>query len=81
MSKRDNQLLAQDMLESSLKIKDYVKAYFCEDFINDGKTIDAVVRDYRWSSFKNRPWLSDWTFSNTVEEILTLQFGWGVFLN
>ena len=47
MSKRDNQLLAQDMLESSLKIKDYVKAYFCEDFINDGKTIDAVVRDYR----------------------------------
>ena len=46
MSKRDNQLLAQDMLESSLKIKDYVKAYSYEDFINDGKTIDAVVRNF-----------------------------------
>lgn len=46
MSKRDNQFLTQDMLESSLKIKDYVKAYSYEEFINDSKTIDAVVRNF-----------------------------------
>lgn len=46
MSKRDNLLLVQDMLDSAIKIQDYTKDYSFEQFIDDDKTIDAVVRNF-----------------------------------
>lgn len=46
MSKRDNILLTEDMLESPIKIKDYVNDYTFEEFMKDNKTIDAVVRNF-----------------------------------
>jgi uncharacterized protein with HEPN domain len=46
MFKRDNQLLVQDMLDSAIKIQDYTKDYSFEQFIDDDKTIDAVVRNF-----------------------------------
>ncbi len=45
MSKRDLILLLEDMLESALKIKRYTTNHDYESFINDEKTIDAVVRN------------------------------------
>ncbi len=46
MSKRDLILLLEDMLESALKIKRYTTNHDYESFINDEKTIDAVVRNF-----------------------------------
>ncbi len=46
MSKRDLVLLLEDMLESALKIKRYTTNHEFESFINDEKTIDAVVRNF-----------------------------------
>lgn len=46
MSKRDNLLLVQDMLEAANKIQAYTRDYSFEDFIRDDKTIDAVVRNF-----------------------------------
>ena len=46
MSKRDLILLLEDMLESALKIKRYTANHNLESFINDEKTIDAVVRNF-----------------------------------
>ncbi|QNL22229.1 DUF86 domain-containing protein [Hyphobacterium sp. CCMP332] len=46
MSKRDNLLLVQDMLDSAKKIQDYTEDYSFEQFIDDDKTIDAVVRNF-----------------------------------
>lgn len=46
MSKRDLILLLEDMLESALKIKRYTSNHDYESFINDEKTIDAVVRNF-----------------------------------
>lgn len=46
MSKRDNQLLLQDMKESAQKILKYTDGQSFEDFLNDEKTIDAVVRNF-----------------------------------
>lgn len=46
MSKRDNIFLLQDMLESAVKIQKYTSNYSFENFINDDKTIDAVVRNF-----------------------------------
>ena len=46
MSKRDNLLLLEDMLDSALKIKKYTSNHTYDDFINDDKTIDAVVRNF-----------------------------------
>ncbi|MFT5877800.1 MAG: hypothetical protein ACI8SA_001665 [Dokdonia sp.] len=45
MSKRDNTLLLEDMHEAALKIKSYTSGYSLSDFLNDDKTIDAVVRN------------------------------------
>ena len=45
MSKRDNSLLLEDMLEAAIKIKTYTSGYSYTEFINDDKTIDAVVRN------------------------------------
>ena len=46
MSKRDLDLLLEDILESCQKIKKYTKDYSYDDFLNDDKTIDAVVRNF-----------------------------------
>jgi len=46
MSKRDLILLLEDMLESALKIKRYTAKHDFESFINDERTIDAVVRNF-----------------------------------
>jgi len=46
MSKRDNLLLLQDMLESALKINKYTTGLSFESFLNDEKTIDATVRNF-----------------------------------
>lgn len=46
MSKRDLLLLLEDMLESALKIKRYTKGLNFEAFIEDEKSIDAVVRNF-----------------------------------
>jgi uncharacterized protein with HEPN domain len=46
MSKRDTLLLLDDMLQSAYKIKEYTKGLQFESFLNDNKTIDAVVRNF-----------------------------------
>lgn len=46
MSKRDNILLLEDMLDSALKIKRYTANLTFNSFLNDEKTIDAVVRNF-----------------------------------
>ena len=46
MSKRDNLLLVEDMLDSASKIKKYTSNLTYDDFINDDKTIDAVIRNF-----------------------------------
>ena len=46
MSKRDLDLLLNDILESCEKIKKYTNGYTFEAFMNDDKTIDAVVRNF-----------------------------------
>ncbi len=46
MSKRDDHLLVHDMLESAKKILEYVKGLSFDEFIEDDKTIDAVVRNF-----------------------------------
>ena len=46
MSKRNAELLMEDILESCHKIMDYTKDISFEEFISDSKTIDAVVRNF-----------------------------------
>jgi uncharacterized protein with HEPN domain len=46
MSKRDIKLLLEDMLESAYKIKRYTSGLSFENFLEDEKTIDAVVRNF-----------------------------------
>ena len=46
MSKRDLDLLLNDILECCGKIKKYTNGYDFDDFLNDDKTIDAVVRNF-----------------------------------
>ena len=46
MSKRDVLLLLEDMLESSVKIKNYTVGLDFDSFRKDDKTIDAVVRNF-----------------------------------
>ena len=46
MSKRDNILLLQDMMESSNKILSYTKGFDLDKFLSDDKTADAVVRNF-----------------------------------
>ncbi|MCX6219719.1 MAG: DUF86 domain-containing protein [Bacteroidia bacterium] len=46
MSKRDTQLLLDDMLQSAQKIKQYTKGFDYKEFLMDNKTIDAVVRNF-----------------------------------
>lgn len=46
MSKRDSKLLLLDIKESIEKIKRYTLGISFEDFINDTKTCDAVIRNF-----------------------------------
>ncbi len=46
MSSRDLILLLEDMLDSALKIKRYTTNLNYDSFLNDDKTIDAVVRNF-----------------------------------
>jgi len=46
MSKRASSLLIEDILDSADKIIDYTSDLSFEDFTNDSKTIDAVIRNF-----------------------------------
>ena len=46
MSKREIQLLLEDILEAAKKILSYTEGMSFDDFTNDNKTIDAVVRNF-----------------------------------
>lgn len=46
MSKRDSKLLLADILEAVEKIKKYTAGLSFEMFIEDSKTLDAVIRNF-----------------------------------
>ena len=46
MSKREWKLFLEDILESMNLIEEYVKGMSFDDFKEDRKTIDAVVRNF-----------------------------------
>lgn len=46
MSKRDNSLLLQDILDAAHKIVSYTAGMSFEDFNMDSKTADAVIRNF-----------------------------------
>ena len=46
MSRRDRNILLNDILESLKKIKKYMDRMTFEDFLKDDKTIDACVRNF-----------------------------------
>lgn len=46
MSERNPGLLAEDILESIRKIKAYTEGMCKADFLNDERTIDAVIRNF-----------------------------------
>lgn len=46
MSKRDPILLVEDIIDSSNKILEYTLSLSFEEFTSDGKTIDAVIRNF-----------------------------------
>ena len=69
MSKREAKLLIDDIVESAHKILNYTEGQRFEDFVNDSKTIDAVVRNFEIigeaanrlpAEFKNNHPLIDW---------------------
>ncbi len=46
MSEREPNLLFKDMLDSAEKIIRYTSEHTKDDFLNDQKTIDAVIRNF-----------------------------------
>ena len=46
MSKREPLLLLEDIIESIQKIKKYTAGLSKDDFLNDDKTVDAVLRNF-----------------------------------
>ena len=46
MSKREPKLLVGDILESARKIIEYTDGQNFEDFTQDSKTVDAVIRNF-----------------------------------
>lgn len=46
MSSREPLLLIEDMLDSANKILEYTGTLSFEEFINDSKTVDAVIRNF-----------------------------------
>ena len=68
MSKRDTLLLIDDMLQSALKIKQYTFGMDYQSFINDDKTIDAVVRNFEIIGEAANRIDEDFKFSNPQVE-------------
>ncbi len=46
MSKRDPKILLDDILSSIEKIESYTAGYSFESFMEDSKTLDAVIRNF-----------------------------------
>lgn len=46
MSKREPKLLVGDIMNSTNKILEYTQGLSFEEFTNDSKTIDAVIRNF-----------------------------------
>ncbi len=46
MSNRDEQLLLNDIFEAGTKILRYTKGYSYTDFLNDERTMEAVIRNF-----------------------------------
>ena len=46
MSKRQPNLLIEDIIESGNKILKYTEHLTFDEFVNDSKTVDAVVRNF-----------------------------------
>jgi uncharacterized protein with HEPN domain len=46
MSKREPRLLLSDILSSIVKIKSYTENHSFDTFIEDSKTLDAVIRNF-----------------------------------
>ncbi len=46
MSKRIPELLIEDILESCNKILNYTEGFTFSDFVDDVKTVDAVIRNF-----------------------------------
>ena len=46
MSKRTPKLLLEDIFESAEKILQYTKGISFEEFSEDNKTVDAVIRNF-----------------------------------
>lgn len=46
MPRRDNELLVGDIIECFRNILTYTKGYTYEEFVEDNKTIDAVIRNF-----------------------------------
>jgi uncharacterized protein with HEPN domain len=46
MSRRDNDILIEDILDSSSKISKYTAGMTFENFTEDDKTVDAVIRNF-----------------------------------
>ena len=46
MSKRDRILLLEDMLDSAIKIRHYTNDLDLDSFLEDDKTLDAVIRNF-----------------------------------
>jgi len=46
MSKRSENLLIADILEAAEKIKKYAVQLSLSEFLNDSKTLDAVIRNF-----------------------------------
>jgi len=46
MSRREPQLLLEDIIKSIQKIKNYTNGMSAEEFFTDDKTLDAVIRNF-----------------------------------
>ena len=46
MSKRAPNLLIEDIIDSGIKILEYTNNLSFDDFIDDDKTVDAVIRNF-----------------------------------
>jgi uncharacterized protein with HEPN domain len=46
MSKRQPELLIDDIIDSGNKILSYTQSLTFEDFVTDSKTVDAVIRNF-----------------------------------
>ena len=74
MSKRDNLLLLDDMLQSALKIKQYTQDLNYDSFLNDSKTIDAVVRNFEIIGEASNRIDSDFKIENPEIECVSSPF-------